>query len=61
LKIKRKPGVNDWIDVQNKGPGLGSAAEELSREFFRIARKNCLKNCLKQNIDRELSGDLQRK
>lgn len=32
-----------------------------SENFFRIARKSCLKNCLKQKIGREISGDLQKK
>ena len=30
-------------------------------EFFRIAGDSCLVNSLQQNIDRELSGDLQSK
>ena len=33
-----------------KGWGLLSASDELCREFFRIARQNCLENCLEQKI-----------
>jgi hypothetical protein len=45
-KIKREPGVNAWIDMSNKRLGLWSARDELSREYFRIAKENCLENCL---------------
>ena len=59
--IKRKPGVNGWVESYNNRFWLWYAGDELLSEFFRIAGDSCLVKSLQQNIDRELSGDLQSK
>ena len=59
--IKRKTGVNGWFERYNNRFWLWYAGDELLSEFFRIAGDSCLVNSLQQNIDRELSGDLQSK
>ena len=59
--IKRKTGVNGWVERYNNRFWLWYAGDELLSEFFRIAGDSCLVKSLQQNIDRELSGDLQSK
>ena len=59
--IKRKTGVNGWFERYNNRFWLWYAGDELLSEFFRIAGDSCLVKSLQQNIDRELSGDLQSK
>ena len=59
--IKRKTGVNGWFERYNNRFWLWYAGDELLSEFFRIAGDICLVKSLQQNIDIELSGDLQSK
>ena len=59
--IKRKLGVNGWVNKYNSRLWLWYAGDDLPSEFFRIAGDSCLVASLQQNIDRELSGDLQSK
>jgi RNA-binding protein YlmH len=58
--IKVDPGVNDWIDMQNKTGTYDQQELSYPENFFRSARENCLGNCLYQKIEKELYGDLLR-
>ena len=59
--IKRKLGVNGWVNKYNSRLCLWYAGDDLPSEFFRIAGDSWLVKSLQQIIDRELSGDLQNK